>query len=231
MARRRRSKARRRRAATPPHAARPAKRKTTPHARAKRKARPAHRPAAPPRRRGSPDAAQLGATLAAEPDVTRGLELLLAAARRVARAEAGTIYLRRGEVLQFAAVQNDVLARQVGEDEVRRLVGTRPLPLRENSIAGYVMLTRVTVNLRDAYQIPVDRCYTLFREVDRNADYRTRSMLAMPLRDANGRVFGVLQLINAIDGRGAVRPFSRDAQRLVQELAALSARLPGVTEA
>lgn len=76
----------------------------------------------------------------------------------------------------------------------------------------------------------MDRPYTLFREVDRNADYRTRSMLALPLRDANGRVFGVLQLINAIDGRGGVRPFSRDAQRLVQEVAALSARLPGVTE-
>ena len=161
--------------------------------------------------------------------MTRGLERLLAAARRVSRAEAGTIYLRRGEVLEFAAVQNDVLARQIGEDEVRRRVGARPLPLRENSIAGYVMLTRATVNLRDAYQIPVDRPYMLFREVDRNADYRTRSMLAGPLRDAKGRVFGVLQLINAIDGRGAVRPFSRDEQRLVQELAALSARLPGVT--
>ena len=86
------------------------------------------------------EAAQLGAALAAEPDVTRGLERLLAAARRVARAEAGTIYLRRGEALEFAAVQNDVLARQVGE-------------------------------------VPVDRPYTLFREVDRNADYRTRSML------------------------------------------------------
>jgi len=91
------------------------------------------------------------------------------------------------------------------------------------------MLTRSTVNLRDAYEIPVDRPYTLFREVDRNADYRTRSMLAMPLRDGKGRVFGVLQLINAIDGRGAVRPFSRDEQRMVQELAALTARLPGVT--
>jgi hypothetical protein len=116
--------------------------------------------------------------------VTRGLERLLAAARRVSGAEAGTIYLRRGEVLEFAAVQNDVLARHVGEDEVRRRVGARPLPLRENSIAGYVMLTRATVNLRDAYQIPVDRPYTLFREVDRTTDYRTRSMLALPLRRA-----------------------------------------------
>jgi hypothetical protein len=229
MGSRRRSKSRRRRAAAPRHAVGGAKRKPLPVARAPRKSRPAHRPAAAPRRRASSEADELGAALAAESDVTRGLERLLAAARRVSRAEAGTIYLRRGEVLEFAAVQNDVLARRIGEDEVRRRVGARPLPLRENSIAGYVMLTRATVNLRDAYQIPVDRPYTLFREVDRNADYRTRSMLALPLRDANGRVFGVLQLINAIDSRGAVRPFSRDAQRLVQELATLSARLPGVT--
>jgi len=161
--------------------------------------------------------------------VTKGLERLLTTARRLTRAEAGTVYVRRGEALDFVAVQNDLLAQQVGEDEVRRRVGARPLPLGENSIASYVMLTRSTVNLRDAYEIPVDRPYTLFREVDRNADYRTRSMLAMPLRNAKGRVFGVLQLINAIDGRGAVRPFSRDEQRMVQELAALTARLPGVT--
>ena len=161
--------------------------------------------------------------------MTKGLERLLTTARRLTRAEAGTVYVRRGEALDFVAVQNDVLAQQVGEDEVRRRVGARPLPLGENSIASYVMLTRSTVNLRDAYEIPVDRPYTLFREVDRNADYRTRSMLAMPLRDGKGRVFGVLQMINAIDGRGAVRPFSRDEQRMVQELAALTARLPGVT--
>ena len=161
--------------------------------------------------------------------MTKGLERLLTTARRLTRAEAGTVYVRRGEALDFVAVQNDLLAQQVGEDEVRRRVGARPLPLGENSIASYVMLTRSTVNLRDAYEIPVDRPYTLFREVDRNADYRTRSMLAMPLRDGKGRVFGVLQLINAIDGRGAVRPFSRDEQRMVQELTALTARLPGVT--
>jgi GAF domain-containing protein len=172
--------------------------------------------------------ARLGAALAAETDVSRGLERLLATARRLTRAEAGTVYVRRGQVLEFAAVQNDVLARQIGEEEVRRRIGARPLPLGENSIASYVMLTRTTVNLRDAYEIPVDRPYTLFREVDRNADYRTRSMLALPLRDARGKVFGVLQLINALDGRGAVRPFSRDEQRVVQDVAALSARLPGI---
>lgn len=228
MARRRRPKSRRRRADAPRHEARPATRKTTRHPRAARKGgRAKHPPAAPARRRASSEVAKLGAALAAETNVTRGLERLLSAARKVTRAEAGTVYVRRGESLDFAAVQNDVLARQVGEEEVRRRVGARPLPLAENSIASYVLLTRSTVNLRDAYEIPVDRPYTLFREVDRDADYQTRSMLALPLRNGGGHVFGVLQLINALDGRGAVRAFSLDEQRVVQELAAQTARLPG----
>jgi GAF domain-containing protein len=172
--------------------------------------------------------ARLGAALAAEASVVRGLERLLSTARRLTAAEAGTVYVRRDDTLEFAAVQNDVLARQIGADEVHRRVGARPLPLRENSIASYVMLTRATVNLPDAYAIPVDRPYTLFREVDRATDYRTRSMLALPLRDGQGRVFGVLQLINALDGRGTVRPFSREEQRLGEDLAAQVARLPGL---
>jgi GAF domain-containing protein len=229
---RRRKPERRRRRPKPP---RHAPRKTTRHARRRTKPKPKRRrsPYRATAPRGGPIVAgaeldRLGAALAAEPDVVRGLERLLTVARRVTAAEAGTVYLRRGEVLDFAVVQNDVLARQLGDEEVRRRIGARPLSLRENSIASYVMLTRSTVNLRDAYAVPVDRPYTLLREVDRKADYRTRSMLALPLRDADRRVVGVLQLINALDRQGAVRAFSPEDQALVQAMAEQTARLPGL---
>lgn len=238
MARRRQPKRRRRRPKPPRHAPRPATRpaardaarravpKKAAHTRARHKPRRSPYRAAAAAARADIDA--LGVALAAETDVARGLDRLLTAARRLTGAEAGTVYLRRGEALEFAAIQNDVLARQVGEEEMRRRAAGRPLPLRENSIAGYVMLTRTTVNLRDAYEIPVDRPYTLLREVDRKADYRTRSMLALPLRDARDGVVGVLQLINALDRQGAVRPFNSRDQQLAHELAAQAARLPGL---
>ena len=196
-------------------------------------ARPARRQRSAPAKRVDPHAeiARLSAALAAETDLARGLDHLLTVARRVTGAEAGTVYLRRGEMLEFAAVQNDALARQLGEAEVRKRLAPRPLSLRAPSIASYVVLTRATVNLSDAYDIPMDRPYTLFREVDRKSDYRTRSMLATPLRDAHGRVFGVLQLINAVDGEGRVGAFTQEHQMLVQALAALAAqlRLPTTT--
>jgi len=180
--------------------------------------------AAPPPDPGA-EVARLGALLAGEPHFTRALEHLLTACRRVTGAEAGTIYLRRGETLEFAVVQNDVLGR-LGEDEVRKRLAARPLSLRETSIASYVVLTRSTVNLPDAYAIPMDRPFTLFRQVDAKADYQTRSMLALPLRDAHARVFGVLQLINAIEGPGRVGAFSKEHQAIVQTLAALAAQIP-----
>lgn len=222
---------RRRRPRPERHTARPA-RKPAGHDRTRpekprRRARP-RAAAAGPTPISDAEVARLGAALAAEPDVVRGLERLLTLARRATAAEAGTVYLRRGEALEFTVVQNDVLARQIGEEEVRRRVGGRALSLRDPSIASYVVLTRATVNLRDAYEIPVDRPYTLLRAVDRQADYQTRSMLALPLRDARQRVVGVLQLINALDPQGAVRPFSAEEQQLVQQMAAQAARLSGL---
>ncbi|HET7343586.1 MAG TPA: GAF domain-containing protein [Methylomirabilota bacterium] len=180
----------------------------------------------PPALDAPAEVARLSSALAAAPDMAHGLEDLLATARRLTGAEAGTIYLRRGELLEFTVVQNDVLARRLGTDEVRRRLASRPLSLRETSVASYVVVTRATVNLRDAYAIPRDRPYTLFREIDRKADYRTRSMLATPLRDGQGRVFGVLQLINARGARGRIGSFSKEHQTLVQALAAQAPALP-----
>src|SRR5207247_630827 len=75
-----------------------------------------------------PDAlARIGDALAAQPDRQRALELLLTEPRRLTRAEAGTVYLREGDRLRFAAVQNDVLARRFGTDEARRRLAAEPL--------------------------------------------------------------------------------------------------------
>ncbi|OLC52451.1 MAG: hypothetical protein AUH77_12210 [Candidatus Rokubacteria bacterium 13_1_40CM_4_69_39] len=172
-----------------------------------------------------PDAlARIGDALAAQPDRQRALELLLTEARRLTRAEAGTVYLREGDRLRFAAVQNDVLARRFGTDEARRRLAAEPLALVEPSVASYVALTRGVVNLPDVYEIPPERPYGFDRHFDAVHGYRTRSMLAMPLRDGRGEVFGAIQLINALDLAGTVVAFGRDSEELVAALLAQLAR-------
>ena len=174
-----------------------------------------------------PDAlARIGDALAAQPDRQRALELLLTEARRLTRAEAGTVYLREGDRLRFAAVQNDVLARRFGDDEARRRLAAEPLRLVEPSVASYVALTRGEVNIPDVYEIPPGRPYAFDRHVDAVNGYRTQSMLAMPLRDGRGEVVGVIQLINARDDGGTVVAFDREGEELLAALLTQFTRMP-----
>jgi hypothetical protein len=146
------------------------------------------------------------------------LERLLTEARRRTGAEAGTVYLREKKFLRFAIVQNDLLERRVSHAEfARRLRGER-LPLDRVSIATWVALTKTTVNLPAIHDYPLDRPYAVDRRIDRRLEYVTRSVLATPLRDVDGTVLGVLQLINALDRRARIVSFDRSDELAVAAL-------------
>ncbi|MBI4561743.1 MAG: GAF domain-containing protein, partial [Candidatus Rokubacteria bacterium] len=102
---------------------------------------------------------QIGIALTSERDPSVLLKMILLEARRFTRAEAGTLFLREGDQLRPAVVQNDLLADRLGEPELGRLQA-EPLPLSEESLAGYVALTGEILNLPDASAIPPDRPYT-----------------------------------------------------------------------
>jgi len=81
------------------------------------------------------------------------------------------------------------VSQDVGSDEnVRIPLGT--------GIAGAVATHGTPVRIDDAYADP-----RFNREIDRRTGFRTRSVLAMPVRDRQGEVFGVAQLLNRRDGR------------------------------
>jgi GAF domain-containing protein len=168
---------------------------------------------------------RIAVALGIQPDPQHPFAGLLSEARRLTHAEAGTVYLREGNQLRPAFVQNDVLTRRLGEAEVDRRLKADPLNLSEPSIASYVALTGATVNVLDAYSIPSSRPYQLDRRVDARTGYRTRSMLAMPIRDPHGTVGGVLELINALNVVGGVIPFEREKESAVATLLAAAASI------
>lgn len=61
-------------------------------------------------------------------------------------------------------------------------------------IAGTVAETGVPQNIADAYDSPLFDLST-----DEKTGYRTRSVLCVPMRDDDGRVFGVIQVLNKRD--------------------------------
>lgn len=82
-----------------------------------------------------------------------------------------------------------------------------------------------TINIADAYAAD-DFDFSGTRTFDRDTGYRSRSCLTVPLKDHEGAVIGVLQLINARHERGDVdeaAPFTPADQRLAQSLASQAA--------
>ena len=164
---------------------------------------------------------QIGIGLTSERDLALLPARILTEARRFTRAEAGTLYLRDADRLRFAAVQNDVLARRMGEREMRQLFQAE-LPLTTPSLAGHVALSREILRLSDAYEIPAGRPYVFNREIDAQTGYRTRSVLVAPLMEPTGNVVGVFQLINALDARDQIVPFDPDCEELIRALASMA---------
>jgi GAF domain-containing protein len=153
----------------------------------------------------------------------------LTAARRLTGAEAGTVYVRDGDTLRFEVVQNDALTRRLGEGEARRRLTQESLSLSEPSFARYAALGRTVVNIPDVYDIPVNQPYVFNPQLDQKNNYRTKSLLAVPLMNADGVVFGVLQLINARDARGDIVAFDAAIQHsLIEVVTGLAQAIPAV---
>lgn len=138
----------------------------------------------------SSTAARLKATL----DVARAListrdldtllQMILREASRVVDADRGTLFLvdqatgdLRGKIAQGLDAG--------GEIRISRGKG----------IAGHVALTGESISLRDAY---TDARFN--QSVDLATGYRTRNLLAVPMRDMQGSIVGVLQVLNKHDG-------------------------------
>ncbi len=87
------------------------------------------------------------------------------------------------------------------------------LPIAEQSIAGYVAVSKKLINLHDVYDDAELKMLAaglhFLQEVDKRTGYRTKQMLVAPILDAHGgELLGVVQLINNKTGA----PFSPVAE-------------------
>jgi diguanylate cyclase (GGDEF)-like protein len=166
---------------------------------------------------------EIGIALTLERDLYALLARVLETARRFTRAEAGTVFLREGDHLRFAVVQNDFLRQKLGAVAMQQRLQSEPLRLTEPSLAGHVAQTGEIVNVADAYAIGVHETRSLNRRFDAATEYSTRSVLAVPMQDLTGSNVGVVELLNALDESGAIVPFDPDDEKVVRALASQAA--------
>jgi HD-GYP domain-containing protein (c-di-GMP phosphodiesterase class II) len=110
------------------------------------------------------------------------LPLILREAARVVEADRCSLFI-------VDRARNELWSRvaQGAKQEIR-------VPLGQG-IAGSVAQSGEVVNLKDAYEDP-----RFQRDWDAKTNYRTKSVLCVPMRDTRGDITGVIQALNATDG-------------------------------
>jgi HD-GYP domain-containing protein (c-di-GMP phosphodiesterase class II) len=125
-------------------------------------------------------------------NLTDLLDLILSKSREITCSDAGSVYLldRTGTEpkLIFAAAQTDSLPDISFE--------YASIPLNLASLAGYVAMTGESLNIPDAYALPQNVPYRFDRHFDVESNYRTVSVLVLPMQNRDGDTIGVLQLLD-----------------------------------
>ncbi|MFJ5446053.1 HD domain-containing phosphohydrolase [Methylobacillus methanolivorans] len=172
----------------------------------------------------------IGIALSAEHDHQRLLEMIVMSAKRLTNADAGTLYtVTPDKTLQFEIVRTSSLGIAMGGTTGKH-IPFPPLPLylddgqpNQHMVAAYAVLNDCTVNIDDAYAAE-GFDFSGTRQFDQTTGYRSCSFLTVPMKNHDGDIIGVLQLINAQDEQtGDIVSFSASSQQLVESLASQAA--------
>ena len=159
-----------------------------------------------------------GINISVEKEPNKLYGQILTFLRKATNAEAGTLYLMNEEhdKIFFVSSQNSRLGSKVFEK--------REIPFNKRSFVGYVCDKGETLNIPDAYSIPEDAPYTFNSDLDKRLNYKTVSIITVPMKTATGDVVGAVQLINKLDSEsGEPVPFSDFDTIMLKSLSTLAA--------
>ncbi|MCE0483566.1 MAG: GAF domain-containing protein [Methylacidiphilales bacterium] len=172
-----------------------------------------------------------GLSLVTNTDLNTLLEKILAEGKTLAQADGGTLYLVTPEkTLRFVTVLNDSLKIAMGGTSGQE-VSLPPLPLYDpgtgepnrKNVAVSCALEGRAISVADVYaEKGFD--FSGAKAFDQKMNYRTLSVLCVPLKNAQQKVIGVLQLINAQSpDTGEVIPFDDHLRQMMELLGLLAA--------
>ncbi len=176
---------------------------------------------------------RIGIALSGETNIDVLLEMIVDESRRLTHADGGTLYIVRhdGRCLDWKILQNDTLGTRMGGASGMPIEksGLPPVPLIVDGqinlkhVSAYVVNTGEVVNIPDVYEAK-GYDFRGTRRYDETTGYRSRSMLVVPLRNQQGEIVGVLQLLNAKDATGKqFIAFSEAYENFISSLASQAA--------
>ncbi len=146
---------------------------------------------------------EIGLSLTTENDLETLLEVILTEAMRFTRSDGGTLYIynEKKQHLTFEILYNESMNLKYGGSAEEK-INFPPVPLYINgkpnhsNVSSHSALTGEVINIPDVY-IAKGFDFSGTKEYDRNNNYRSKSMLVIPMMNKDKKLIGVLQLINA----------------------------------
>ncbi|SFB83037.1 HD domain-containing phosphohydrolase [Butyrivibrio sp. YAB3001] len=163
---------------------------------------------------------QIAIALSAEKNIDRLLDMILKEAITISTCDAGTVYVREGEQLFFHNTYTGASGFPDASSNMRKTMP--PLKLTREYVSACAVLDKKKINIPDVYE-SVEYDFSGAKKYDAMNNYRTKSMLVIPLEDDKGEVLGALQLINAQNEKKEVVPFPAEVEDIIYALASLAA--------
>lgn len=152
----------------------------------------------------------VGTALASERETPKILDTIITLAQQNTGADGASVYLiERVPQDSFggtrpAFVEKLRFHKMINNTGIH-VVPSQYLTIDNKSIAGYVAQSGRTVRIRDCYIIDPRHPFYFLKDVDTHNGYRTKSVLAVPIKTSKGKVLGVLQLVNKLRNKHATR--------------------------
>ena len=172
---------------------------------------------------------EIGIALSAEKDARLICDKILHGAMELTNCDGGSLYEMSEDKkeLSFVIVSTHSLNINMGGSSgaeidfppVQLYVDGKPNSINVVSSAVH---DDDTINIPDVYDAE-GFDFTGTRKFDESTGYRTQSILTIPMKDHQGDIIGVLQLINAQDDEGNTEEFSAQDQQIAESLASQAA--------
>lgn len=135
----------------------------------------------------------IGRALSMEKDPDKLFRLILMLSKKITGADAGSIFIVEQApdgVKRLRFKYSHTFSKDLPYEEF-------VMPLDTNSIAGYVAVTGNVLNIPDAYKLSKEDPVSFNSSFDKDNNYRSKSMLVIPMKNHIDETIGVIQLINS----------------------------------
>lgn len=159
---------------------------------------------------------KVGALLAREKDNDVLLTSIVESCMEITNADGGTLYILRDNMLEFKVLIN----KSKGTKEVRKdnPLNIPAIPIIGKNACAESAREKVLINVSDIYENE-DYDFSGAKIYDELNNYKTKSIIVIPLIDEFNDVIGVLQLINAKDENGKIIKFKKEYEDVLMAIA------------